>query len=444
MLLLIFLICGTVISYAGSNNVTLKIDDKIIPTKVAPVIINNRTLVPVRAVFEAMGGVVDWSDSKPSDISIKYQNRQVDLKINSTVAYVDGAQKTLEVPAQLVNNSTLIPVRFVSENLGFTVGFDDNTRTVLITSPKTDANPPTSMSQIESVKIETAANKSRISITSNLPISQYTNNSLANPDRFFVDIPNSRLYTNETSISSNDYTCIVNTVRFNTDDNNTTRIVMDLKKQSTPSISFSADKKVMYLDFEKLGFDPMADGRLVVMLDPGHGASTGGKRSPDGSLKEYEFNRDVASRVKAILEQNGIEAMLTVSDDTDTSLKDRCSIANGSDADIFVSVHANAFGDGWTSAKGWEIYVYKKGGIAEELAKAIQKQTTASVDISNRGLKEADFYVIKYTNIPAVLIEHGFYTNKDEVEQLKSSSFRQQLAEADAAGIINFFKAYQK
>ena len=180
--------------------------------------------------------------------------------------------------------------------------------------------------------------------------------------------------------------------------------------------------------------------RMKVCLDAGHGKSTSGKRSPDSSLMEYEFNRDVSRRLKAILERHGVEVIETVTDDTDVSLAERCNIANKNNVDYFVSIHANADGMGynWTSAKGWEIHIVGKGGKAEKLAEAIHKHSIPILGLKDRGVRISNFQVLRDTKAPAVLIEHGFYTNKEECELLKTESFRQKCAEVDARGILSY------
>lgn len=180
------------------------------------------------------------------------------------------------------------------------------------------------------------------------------------------------------------------------------------------------------------------DTKVKICIDAGHGANTAGKRSPDGMLLEYEFNRDVARRLKDILVRHGVEVVLTCGDDYDIPLQQRCDIANQLKVDYFISIHANAFGTDWNDAKGWEIYVVAKGGRAEELAEAIHEYSIAELGLKDRGVKTANFYVLRNTNMPAVLIEHGFYTNKAECELLKDSDFRQKCAVADAKGILDF------
>ena len=188
----------------------------------------------------------------------------------------------------------------------------------------------------------------------------------------------------------------------------------------------------------------MDDGKLVVMLDPGHGESTAGKRSPDGSLTEYEFNRSVANKMKGLLEARGIEVLLTVNDDSDPSLAERCESANNSDTDIFVSIHANAYGSGgeWTSPNGWEIYHYPGSVLGNQLAEAISNANFPGIGMYNRGIKTANFYVIKNTYMPAVLIEHGFFTNIEEIELLKNDEWREKAAQYNVEGIMKFLNSH--
>ena len=183
----------------------------------------------------------------------------------------------------------------------------------------------------------------------------------------------------------------------------------------------------------------------VVVLDPGHGANTPGKRSPDGTLREYEFNGDVAERAKRLLEARGVKVILTrptSKDARDVSLSERVAIANKAKANLFISVHANAHGNGreWTSARGYETYIFKKGGEAERLANRLVDWATkllvpAGARLRPYPVREANFYVLRKTVMPAVLIEHSFMTNKDDCALLKSDAFRQKAAEHIARAV---------
>lgn len=185
--------------------------------------------------------------------------------------------------------------------------------------------------------------------------------------------------------------------------------------------------------------------KKTVVLDPGHGVETAGKRSPDGSYLEHEFNLDMANRIKVILERHGVEVVLTRSTKNDVTLANRVKIANGiSGLALFVSIHSNASGDGkgWTDPDGYGIYTSAKGDTAErnKAAKAILAEAKAAgIQMWGGGLfHDISLYVLKNTTAPAVLIEHGFHTNIHEVELLKHTVYRDLLAKVDAKGILKY------
>lgn len=99
-----------------------------------PVLESDRTLVPMRAIFEALGAKVSWNNDTETATGVK-NGKEIKITINNTTAYVDGKAVTLDVPARLINDRTLVPVRFISESLGQKVDWDNDTETVIITTP---------------------------------------------------------------------------------------------------------------------------------------------------------------------------------------------------------------------------------------------------------------------------------------------------------------------
>lgn len=181
-----------------------------------------------------------------------------------------------------------------------------------------------------------------------------------------------------------------------------------------------------------------------VVLDAGHGAATLGKRSPDGLFREYQFNRVMVDKVAELLETvSGIEVIKTCPTTYDLSLSGRCKVANDAEADLFISIHANASAktdedsnSTWDSAQGWECYVCAKGGNAEKLAIKIKNEVQNAIpDIKMRGIKVANFTVLTNTDMPAVLIESGFMNNKEEVTKLSDEQYQNKLALAYATAI---------
>jgi N-acetylmuramoyl-L-alanine amidase len=182
---------------------------------------------------------------------------------------------------------------------------------------------------------------------------------------------------------------------------------------------------------------------MKIVLDAGHGPNTPGKRSPDGSLREYQFNSAVARYVADALLHGyeGVDILLTHADDRDVPLKERTDKANAWKADLFVSIHANAAGDGgWNSAQGIETFVYDtRPPAAVALANAVQRQLIRATGRPDRGVKSANFHVLRETRMTAILIECGFMTNREECELLKSDEYRRKCAEAIVAGIVETY-----
>ena len=190
-----------------------------------------------------------------------------------------------------------------------------------------------------------------------------------------------------------------------------------------------------------------------IILDSGHAKATAGKRSPDSSLMEWEFNNAMQYKLKARLEQLGFIVYLVNPNPekgADKSLANRCKDANnywagkGKPNCLFVSLHANAAGSGgWYTARGVEVYTCKgcstnSANAAKKICNAIYKDVYA-VDkgFKNRGYKQNNFYVVKHTNMPGVLIEYAFYDNKEDIQILKNR--KNLLCEATLKGICEHF-----
>ena len=180
---------------------------------------------------------------------------------------------------------------------------------------------------------------------------------------------------------------------------------------------------------------------MDVIIDAGHNKLTAGKRSFDNSFFEYEFNFDVANKIKRHLDRHNVKSMILVSEKENSKLEigERLAIIQKEKPKIVVSIHANAFGSDWNTANGWEIYTYRNKGESYKLAQAIEKHSIPFLGLRNRGIKgNSVSSIVDNTTMPAVLIEHGFYTNKEEVEKLKSQDFREKCAIADAKGILEY------
>lgn len=182
---------------------------------------------------------------------------------------------------------------------------------------------------------------------------------------------------------------------------------------------------------------------MRIAVDAGHGPETPGKRTPDGSMREFYFNSVVARYVRDELQQyDGVETLFTHADDgsRDVPLKERTDKANGWKADVFVSIHANAFGSTWNDANGIETFVYtSRPSEAVKLAEAVQNALIRATGRRDRGVKAGDLHVLRETKMTALLVECGFMTNREEAELLKSDEYRRKCAAAVVQGIAEVY-----
>lgn len=193
---------------------------------------------------------------------------------------------------------------------------------------------------------------------------------------------------------------------------------------------------------------------MRVLIDPGHGIDTPGKRSPDGSFLEYLWNRQVADRVVELLRGWDILAKLVVTETNDVSLRNRVNRVNaicnqaGAENVLLVSIHANAAGMGkeWMKARGWSCYTTrgetKSDKVAECLYDAFEKEFPEQK--IRKDMRDGDrdweenFYIIQKTRCPAVLTENFFYDNREECQWLLKEETKERIAQATAKGIINY------
>jgi len=172
------------------------------------------------------------------------------------------------------------------------------------------------------------------------------------------------------------------------------------------------------------------DSSPTVVIDAGHGGYDRGG-IPGQSVSEKDMTLDVARRLKGILEANGYRVVMTRDSDVFVPLGTRTAIANSYRNAIFVSVHFNSATR--RGASGIETYFYSRDSLA--LASAIHHYVAGGAPSENRGVRRRGYFVLRRTNMPAVLVECGFLTNPTEASYAQNASYRQKLAEAIAAGV---------
>jgi|GEM_PF-1823724 len=184
----------------------------------------------------------------------------------------------------------------------------------------------------------------------------------------------------------------------------------------------------------------------IIVVDPGHGGSDAGAIGPNNTL-EKQVTLTVAQELRKLLVDGGATVMMTRIADRDVSyvgasdkeeLKARIDIANRANADLFISIHADAFAG---SAGGTTTYFSKETNNNIHLAQLVQENMVAQLNLYDRGTQLNDYYVLKYANMPSILTEIAFISNPQEEKLLTNRNFNVKAALGIFNGIKQHFQA---
>ena len=460
LILSIILILIFKVSYA-EDEAKLFYNDKQLVSDVSPFIENDRVLVPIRVIMEAFGFSVLW-DEATTTVNISSDQKNIILTKDSDTAIINGKNLIMDVCSKIVENRIFVPIRFVAENFGYDISWDENTRSVLMVDRPEELssvlektiNPNKAASPdafIEKIFTESVSDILRLVIVSDKNIPVPKSMTLENPSRYVLDFEKSILDVsfNELSIGSN----IVDKVRFaqNSLNPNIVRVVLDLKGAAIVSATLNGSLYVIDVIPQKddvvvtdlvLDYDAPISEKLVV-LDPGHGGKEPGSKGiyEGREILEKDINLYIGNKVYEILKDKGINVITTRQTDATVSLQERVQIANNAGATLFVSIHNNAFDK--PDAKGTlTLYAYdspKEFQVVSDLevATIMQKELIKGTSGYNRNLlKNPNIYVTRATTMPALLCECLFMTNPDDLRILMDNTNLDKIAESIAAGTI--------
>lgn len=195
---------------------------------------------------------------------------------------------------------------------------------------------------------------------------------------------------------------------------------------------------------------------MKVLLDPGHGIDTPGKRSPDGTFLEYLYNRQIADLILEGLLLFDVDASLVVTETNDISLRNRVNRVNtvcnkvGAQNVLLVSIHSNAAGMGrqWMKAQGWSCYTTKGKTMSDRAAEClydafeaefVDRKIRKDTSDGDRDIEE-NFYILQKSRCPAVLLENFFYDNQEECRWLLTDEAKERIAGAAVKGILKYIE----
>ena len=422
--------------------------------------IDGRTMVPVRPIAEALGATVDW-DGENRQVKIAAGADRMVLTLGQPTAQVNGQSVDLpgRVPAVVARfgetERTLVPLRFVSEQLHAQVDWDNDAFAALVTAeiepPDPDAPPRGRLTRL-------AADDNAQTITLYLNSApQYRVTDLG--DRVAIDLLGVVIGSG-TDGSMRPENPVVSQVRYaqhgadiDPRENYVTRVVLDLARNCTygenVTVAGDADLQAVVISVTppETGaelpalpdkWDPTA---FTVVLDAGHGGSA------SGALYEEKMEKDitlpVTLRAAELLREKGYNVVLTRNEDTYMDLYDRCDVANNVGADIFVSIHANASSTN-LSFQGIFTYSYPNSTRGEALAGHIQKAVVAETGGIDRGLLTNDYVVLRETTMPAALLEMGFMSCHEELVKLIQPEYQERVSQGVAKGVESYLATLPK
>ena len=464
--ILIFVMCLNLISATAfaDEEIKLYIDGDRIETDVAPEIVNDRTLIPVRCFFEKFDAEVIWVEST-KQVVIENDDKSIILKIDDKTAYVNNKAVKLDAPPIIKNDRTLVPVRFISENLGYNVDWKDETRSVYITSPEPEEE--------DSVITKVSVTKSKTSTLVTIKADNFKKPSISNvkePLRYILDFENVSLDGNDDKIKVGNKD--ITEVRYAQHDDYT-RVVIECPSDAKFTCTYKAGYMTVKVVGEKPGQeeeDKTEDkeeieeeteepvikeliyvDKPIVVIDAGHGGKDMGAIGYDEEgnevIYESDANLEIALGVQKYLTQKGVNVIMTRTKDValgDSEMEDllkRSEIANDANATLFVSIHNNAFTDSQASGT-MVLYAdtdnkLNYGVTSKSLAKNILSPLVKAIGLLDRGVVDSPkMVVLKKTDMPSVLIECAFVTCDQDRKILLDEEKVDDISYAIAEGIV--------
>ena len=444
-----------------SADVRILVDGEPLVSDTDPYIYGERTMVPFRAVGEAVGATVGWDDAAKM-ATYHWRGNVVQVTIDSENAFVNGTWTILDEPAQLTNSRTFIPIRFVAESLGCGVGWDEETRTVLITSPSEEAMRA-NVTSFRAVQTETGVD---LVLSADRPL-ENVRKTVAE-GKMVVRVENAALRGDFGPFGGSDAAFAIPdefftaaSVAADPDNPADVLLTVDLTRKIAGRLSFSDDERTLTVRFTEDAVDgatdayanaaaakglPALDWRAagsLVVLDPGHGGRDPGSVAKLNGKQIYEsrINLAVALKARDLLEAAGVRVVMTREDDSFPLLYSRPTLANTLHADLTVSIHNNAHTS--KSVHGTELHYHVMDSEAAYpvdsfiLGTNIFSEMTALLNMKGRGMVDnSNLALVNRCLMPSCIVEGAYLTNASDLAYMVTDDFQSKYALAVARGII--------
>lgn len=470
-----FLVCGMFGVASASTAPKIFVDGSQLHSDVDPVITQGTTLVPLAVLSTGLGYDVKW-DNSIKQVTVKDKSTTIVLTIGNTIGSVNNESYEMLQAPSIIKGRTMVPLRFVTEILGFTLEWKQAEKEIYLTSPVKIPEPtPTVTPSVQTATITSVVidQDSTLHISYSGVMKEPSTMVLTSPSRLVIDLPDTgytedlsnKFIKGQTEVSLNGYEGLTG-YRYSIFSNNPlkARIVVLLTDNSSYQVT-KTDSEVLVTfghsntsepaeptptpsatptpsETPSTGNDSSSSQKVYnIVLDAGHGGRDPGSGNSRLGLLEKDFTLMAVLKLKDELEKiSNVKVYLTRSGDTYPDLNERVAFAEnipglGKKADIFISIHANSAKNNPT-VTGTETYYNRANSKA--LAETLHPYMLNAVGLKDRGVKTAGFRVIKATTMPAILLEAGFISNDKDAKTIFDENVQKKLAQELTKGIKKY------
>ena len=407
------------------------VNNESLKTEFSPYIKEGRTFVPIREITEKLGADVKW-DGKDESIKITLNGDVINMQIdnpNVTVNDKEIALDKAQAPQLALYNKprketkTMVPLRFISETFGYNVDWNND-------KVRAEISTVSAKSIFEDNKTKKESNTNS------------KNKKTSNKNTVSKENTSKKTKTKSSSIFDNNY------FQSNVEKSETDNIKNQIKKGNEDKIFEQAELDEKDKENRVIKDKIEINGKLNIVIDPGHGGKDSGAIALDGYTYEKDLNLLVAENLMEKLNNNSeINATITRTRDEYIKLLDRAAISNDSNADLFLSIHFNSADN--SSAKGIEVLyaseknVSIKDTVQKHFASCLQKALIKETGALDRGIKNRPAIIVlnKTKNVSA-LVELGFLSNESDLENIKDPDYIDKLARGIYNGIEDYMDSY--
>lgn len=486
-------ISGEYSEFTSQDEVVVKVNDHRVSFDIPPYIDENyRTMVPIRFVANELGAEVEW-DAENRQVIIELYEETIILEIGKRTVLLGEEELTIDTEPVLKEKRTMVPLRFVSEALGADVNWEGDTRTAFIVLHPLDEDILTlKIAEVTGSVVNVREGPGlgyrdfdQVEKGMRLEVAGEDKDGdgetwykvMLSPDKEgwiagrLVDITlGEEEYVSVPRDINREALILGSTVNVRSGPGLSFEIISRVEKGDIvgvvgkltdwykvklaggsegwiyePLVALRSSSPSRGDPSRDFGLEePYLEGKTVV-LDPGHGSlqSWGGidpgAIGPSG-VREVDVVMEIARKTADFLTDQGADVILTRTGNTSLSLAGRAQLANEANADVFVSIHADAAPNN-SSASGTGVFyntsLHRED--TEKLARLVQYYAVEYGGRNDRGIRESNFKVLVDTEMPSILIETAFLTNPEEEKLLTDKEFQSKIAQGIAHGITAYF-----